>query len=91
MTMRPSQTITISLPRDLAEQVDRLAAKEHRTRSELLREAFRRYLASRERWERVLDNGARAAEAAGLDSEAAIDAAVDEATRDVRKQRSQPR
>jgi metal-responsive CopG/Arc/MetJ family transcriptional regulator len=86
--MRPSETITISLPRDLAEQVDTLAAKEHRTRSELLREAFRRYLASQQRWDRVLDRGVGAAEEAGLDSEAAVDAAVDAAVRDVRRRRA---
>jgi metal-responsive CopG/Arc/MetJ family transcriptional regulator len=89
--MRPSQTITISLPRDLAEQVDRLAAKEHRSRSELLREAFRRYLASQERWERIQERGAQAAHAAGLNSEAAVDAAVDEAVQEVRRQQSRHR
>jgi CopG family transcriptional regulator/antitoxin EndoAI len=87
--MRPSHTFTISLPPDLAAEVDRLAAEEHRSRSELFREAFRRYVNSRQRWERILEFGPHAAATAGLDSEATIDAAVDEAVREVRRQRRQ--
>ena len=40
---RTSRTFTVSFPPDLAEQVERLAAKESRTTSELFREAFRAY------------------------------------------------
>jgi CopG family transcriptional regulator / antitoxin EndoAI len=85
--MRSSHTFTISLPPDLAAEVDRLAAEEHRSRSELFREAFRRYVNSQRRWDRILDVGPRAARAAGLASEEAIDAAVDQAVRDVRRER----
>lgn len=85
--MRPSHTFTISLPPDLAAEVDRLAEEEHRSRSELFREAFRRYVNSRQRWERILEFGPLAAAASGLVAAAAIDAAVDEAVDDVRRQR----
>ena len=85
--MRSSHTFTISLPPDLADEVDRLAAEEHRSRSELFREAFRRYVSSQRRWERILQLGPEAASAAGLDGDEAIDAAVDEAVREVRRQR----
>ncbi len=87
--MRPSHRITISLPPDLAAEVDRLAAEEHRSHSELFREAFRRYVNSRRRWERILEFGPDAAATAGLDSEAKIDAAVDKVVHDVRRQRRQ--
>ncbi|MGP8260864.1 MAG: CopG family ribbon-helix-helix protein [Acidobacteriaceae bacterium] len=40
-----SRTFTISFPPDLADQVERLAARESRTTSELFREAFRTYRA----------------------------------------------
>jgi predicted transcriptional regulator len=40
---RTSRTFTISFPPDLAEQVERTAARESRTTSELFREAFRTY------------------------------------------------
>jgi hypothetical protein len=42
-----TRTFTVSFPPQLAEQVERLAARESRTTSELLREAFRTYKASR--------------------------------------------
>ncbi len=35
---------SVSLPEDMARMVDRAAAMEHRTRSELVREALRRYI-----------------------------------------------
>ena len=85
--MRPSQTFTVSLPPELAEEVDRLAAAEHRTRSELFREAFRRYLASQERWDRIFRLGEASARQAGLQTSAQVDRAVDEAVREVRRQR----
>jgi CopG family transcriptional regulator/antitoxin EndoAI len=85
--VRTSQTFTISLPPDLAAEVDRLAAEEHRSRSELFREAFRQYINSRRRWERILEFGPRAAAEAGLRDEAEINAAVDQAVREVRLRR----
>ena len=42
-----TRTFTVSFPPDLAEQVERLAARESRTTSELFREAFRAYRAER--------------------------------------------
>jgi predicted transcriptional regulator len=42
-----TRTFTISFPPDLADQVERLAARESRTTSELFREAFRTYRAER--------------------------------------------
>jgi metal-responsive CopG/Arc/MetJ family transcriptional regulator len=86
--MRSSHTFTISLPPDLATEVDRLAAEEHRSRSDLFREAFRRYVNGQRRWERILELGPKAAAAAGLESDDAIDAAVDEAVRDFRRHRA---
>ena len=40
---RTSRTFTVSFPPELAEQVERIAAAESRTTSELFREAFRAY------------------------------------------------
>jgi len=42
-----TRTFTVSFPPNLAEQVEKLAAEEHRTTSELFREAFRSYKADR--------------------------------------------
>jgi len=59
--MRPSQTVTVSLPPDLAREVDRVARKEGRSRSEMFREALRQYLARRDRWDRIFTAGEQAA------------------------------
>lgn len=45
--MRTRQTMTISLPPDMIEQVERVRKAEHRTRSELIREALRTYFSNR--------------------------------------------
>ncbi len=45
--------MTISLPPRVAREVDRVARAERRSRSELLREAFRQYVARLERWEQI--------------------------------------
>src|SRR5262249_43111704 len=42
---RTSRPITISLPPEMVERMDRAQEAEHRTRSELVREALREYLA----------------------------------------------
>jgi metal-responsive CopG/Arc/MetJ family transcriptional regulator len=44
-----TRTFTVSFPLQLAEQVERTAAAEHRTTSELFREAFRAYRAEQVR------------------------------------------
>lgn len=45
--MRTTDTVTISLPPAMAKQMEKVQKEEHRTRSELLREAWRQYFDSR--------------------------------------------
>lgn len=45
--MRTTQMMTISLPSAVAKEMDKVQKEEHRTRSELLREAWRQYFESR--------------------------------------------
>jgi len=45
--MRTTETMTISLPPAMAKQLERVRKEENRTRSELMREALRRYFESR--------------------------------------------
>ncbi len=45
--MRTTDTMTISLPPAMARQMEQVQRQEHRTRSELLREAWRHYFESR--------------------------------------------
>ncbi len=46
---RTTETFTISLPPEMAADLERVMHEEHRTRSELIREALRRYFADRPR------------------------------------------
>ncbi|MFI4986565.1 MAG: ribbon-helix-helix domain-containing protein [Alphaproteobacteria bacterium] len=41
---RTTATLSVSLPPEMAEEVDRVRRSEHRTRSELVREALRKYI-----------------------------------------------
>lgn len=43
-----STKILVSLPQEFLDEVDQLAAEEHRSRSELIREALRAYLEARQ-------------------------------------------
>lgn len=65
---RNTETITFSLPPDLARQVDRMTRQQRRTRSELLREALLRYLEECE-WTELLKYGERRARELGIGPE----------------------
>lgn len=62
---RTTQTITFSLPPDMAKQVEKVMQTEGRTRSELIREALRRYLQERE-WRDIFRYGEQKARELGL-------------------------
>ncbi len=72
--------MTISLPPGLAREVDRVARAERRSRSELLREAFRQYVARLERWEQIFTAGREATRRARV-TEADVVRAVKERRR----------
>ncbi|MGH2651843.1 MAG: CopG family ribbon-helix-helix protein [Actinomycetota bacterium] len=65
--MRPTRTVTISLPPELARRVDRVARAEGRSRSELFREALRQYLERQERWKRIFATGEQVARDLAID------------------------
>ena len=46
--MRTTKLITISLMPEFMEEIEKLAKEERRTKSELVREALRRYIAEKE-------------------------------------------
>ena len=45
--MRTTDTLTISLPPAMSEQLEKVRKEENRTRSELMREALRQYIKNR--------------------------------------------
>jgi CopG family transcriptional regulator / antitoxin EndoAI len=59
-------TVNISFQEDLLADIDKLAEKEHRSRSELLREAARLYIERRDRWNKIFVWGDALAKEKGL-------------------------
>lgn len=84
--MRTTRPITISLPVDLLREAQRAAAEDARSRSDLIRDALRQYLASR-RWQRLRRWGADTAERLGLKSEEDVQRLIER----VRTRRQKPR
>jgi CopG family transcriptional regulator/antitoxin EndoAI len=66
--MRTTKVLSMSLPPDLLKEAERLAKKEGRTKSELLREALRRYIEER-KWQDLQSYGARRARRLGATAE----------------------
>jgi predicted transcriptional regulator len=63
--MRTSRTLSITLPPEMLARAEELARTEHRTMSELMREALRHYDRNRW-WDSVNALGIKTAEAAGV-------------------------
>jgi predicted transcriptional regulator len=59
-------TVNISFQIDLLKQIDDVAAEESRTRSELLREAARMYIARKKKWRNLFDFGKKQAKGLAL-------------------------
>ena len=69
--------MTLSLPPQLLAKVERLAKQDNRNKSELLREALRRYLEERE-WRDVLKYAKKKSIQQGIFTEEDIEQIVDE-------------
>ncbi len=81
--MRTSKILPISLPPEMLDNVSQLAKKEHRTKSELVREALRRYIEDKE-WKTIRMYGATRAKARGV-TEADVDRIIHEHRQEKRK------
>jgi len=73
---RTTKTISLSLPPEMVEKIKELMKKEGRTRSELMREALRRYVEEQE-WREILRYGRRKAKQMGI-TEDQVEDIVDE-------------
>lgn len=83
--MRTSKTLSITLPPEMLARAEELARQEHRTMSELVREALRHYERSRA-WEELGAYGRERAEAMGV-----TEADVLPAVKEVRQRRLRAR
>ena len=75
--MRTTKLLTISILPDFLKEVERIAKKENRTKSELIREALRRYIEDRE-WEKLTRYAQKEAVETGIRTEEDIQKVVDE-------------
>ncbi len=80
---RSTKLVTISLPPDLLKKAERVAEEEHRTKSELLREALRAYITSRQ-WDQIREWGDRTAKEYSIKTESDVDRIIQEYRREKR-------
>jgi metal-responsive CopG/Arc/MetJ family transcriptional regulator len=93
--MRSTAVVTVSLPAELASRADEIAKEESRTRSELLREALRLYIDTREIRRGAVNQGLsmlvdRVQGRTRQESPARIRSLVREAIRAVRSEKARP-
>jgi predicted transcriptional regulator len=84
-SMRTAKTISITLPPDLLVKAQELATREHRTMSELFREALRRYMMADIQWENLLSRTRARGKALGIKNEDDVERLSDEYRRDKRR------
>jgi CopG family transcriptional regulator/antitoxin EndoAI len=77
IVVRTTKTWSISLPPKLEKEAEKAAKEEHRTKSELIREALRRYLEGRQ-LRKLQAYGAKRARELGIVSEDDVDRLVHE-------------
>ena len=80
-TGRISRTTTISLPPRLYKIFVQLAQKKGMTKSELIRDALRRYQREEENWQDILTYGRRKASEAGIKTPEEVEQLIDGARR----------
>jgi CopG family transcriptional regulator / antitoxin EndoAI len=83
--MRTAKTVSITLPPDLLMKAQEIAQREHRTMSELFREALRRYMAGDAQWDNLLKRTRAKGKALGVTSETDVERLSDEYRRDKKR------
>lgn len=83
--MRTAKTVSITLPPDLLVKAQAWAQREHRTMSELFREALRQYMTGDAEWDAVLERTRAKGKALGIRSEADVERLSDEFRRNKRR------
>jgi len=84
-SMRSEKTISITLPPNLLAKAQELALREHRTMSELFREALHRYVIRDAQWVSVLKRTRATGAALGVQTEDDVERLSDVYRRDRRQ------
>lgn len=66
--MRTTKVMTLSLPPDMLIEVEKITAQENRTKSELFREALRKYINDKH-WLQIRQWGLKASQELGVSTE----------------------
>ncbi|GBC95280.1 Putative nickel-responsive regulator [bacterium HR16] len=75
--MRTTKVWSFSLPEAMIRELERVAKEENRTKSEVVREALRRYIEAR-KWKKLQEEMATRAQQLGITTEADVEQLVDE-------------
>ncbi len=87
--MRTAKTVSVTLPPDLLLKAQDLAQREHRTMSELIREALRRYMQEDTQWASLLKRTRAQGRAMGITSGEDVERLSDEHCHEKRRASSQ--
>ncbi|TGN19675.1 CopG family ribbon-helix-helix protein [Leptospira idonii] len=68
-----NQTVNISFEKALLKEIDKIAKKEHRSRSELIREAARSYIEKKAKWADIFALGENIAKNAKISQDDVFD------------------
>ncbi|RHX83572.1 CopG family ribbon-helix-helix protein [Leptospira stimsonii] len=68
-----NQTVNISFEKGLLKEIDKIAKREHRSRSELIREAARAYIERRFKWEKIFEVGSALSKGTSITDDSIID------------------
>ena len=70
--MRTTKLLTLSLPPEMFKKVEQLVKEENKTKSELFREALRRYINDK-RWQQIRQWGLKASQELGVSTGEEVD------------------
>jgi CopG family transcriptional regulator/antitoxin EndoAI len=70
--MRTTKVMTLSLPPEMVKEVEQIAKEEKRTKSELFREALRKYINDKN-WQQIRQWGLKASQELGVSTEEEVD------------------
>ena len=75
--MRTTKIMTFPLPPEMVKEVERIVKKENRTKSELFREALRKYIDDK-RWLKIRQWGLKTSQELGVSIEEDVDKLIHE-------------
>lgn len=83
-----SKTINVSVSEQIVRELNRLAKRQRRTRSSLLRDAILEYMQQRVSWEDLQAEASERARRRGINTEEDVERLVDEVRESLRKTRA---